>query len=159
VGGGRIYPGLSEEDSERHWNLLLEGVHEFGRIANSHGVRLGFHPHDHTRVFKRAEIVRVLRDTDPELVGITFDTAHIAAAGMDVLEAWAEFSSRVVHVHLKDFKDGTFTDLEGHLPLGQYLRLLASGGYGGWVTIELDAASDPEASARKAWTQVLQWLA
>lgn len=158
LGGGRLFPAITSEEKERHWGYLIEGVHQFGRIAREHGVRLGFHPHDHTRVFREDEIHQFLMNTDPALVGITFDTAHAAAAGMDILKAWEAFHSRVVHIHLKDFKDGDFRELEGHLPLAQFLRAVCASNYGGWITIELDATPDPETSARKSVGQVRSWL-
>lgn len=158
LGGGRLYPRLPEEQQVSQWDCLIESVHELGRIARAHGVRLGFHPHDHTRVFREAEIRRFLRETDPALTGLTFDTAHIALAGMDILQTWEVMRSRVVHVHLKDLKDGKFTDLEGHLPLEQFLSTVRASGYSGWITIELDATEDPEGSAKKSWEQVLEWL-
>jgi len=159
LGGGRVYPEITEEEKVRHWDNLIDGVHQFGSIARKHGVQLAFHPHDHTRVFRAGDIKRFLKDSDPGLVGLTFDTAHIAAAGMDILDAWEEFRSRVVHLHLKDLKDGAFTEIEGHLPLAQFLKSLQGSNYTGWLTIELDATPDPEASARKSWKQVLQWIA
>lgn len=158
LGGGRVYPDLTEEEKEEHWKALIKGVHELGNIARGHGVQLAFHPHDHSRVYRAAEIRRFLKESDPAVVGLTFDTAHIAAAGMDVLEAWEEFRSRVIHVHLKDLKDGAFTEIEGHLPLAQFLKALRGFIYSGWLTIELDATDDPEGSAARSWKQVQQWI-
>ena len=162
LGGGRDYPEASTTEREVHWQNLIEGVHEFARIAQAHQVQIGFHPHDHTRVYRLDEIRRFLKDTAkaPSPAGLTFDTAHIGAAGMDILDAWEEFAPRVVHVHVKDLtKIGDFCELgAGQLPLQQFVRMLREKAYPGWLTIELDATPDPEASALKSWNQLKLWI-
>jgi inosose dehydratase len=155
-----MYDGLSEEQKRDHWKNLIEGANQFGKIASEYGVKLAFHPHDHTLVFKRGDIVRFLNDTDANYVGLTFDTAHFAWAGMKVIEELEVFRSRVSHVHLKDLKEGEFVELgKGTLPLREFLESLLRGGYDGWMTIELDATEEPVASATASVTHLQKLLA
>ena len=159
VGGGRFYPGLSNQRRSEDWARLIEGAHTFGRIAQQHGVKFGFHPHDHTLVFRHDDIERFLKDTDPALVGLTFDTAHFGAADMNILDQLKSHFKRIVHVHLKDEKDGRFLELgRGRLPLKEFLASLHGGGYNGWITIELDATPDPVASATDSLAHLLKLL-
>lgn len=154
VGGGRHFDGKEKE----HWPLLIAGVREMGRIAAQHGVKLAYHPHQGTLVFEKPEVERFVEDTKNESpqVGLTFDTAHFHCGGMDIREWMVRLRSRVVHVHLKDVNEkGEFVELgKGKLDLEGFLRELLTGGYQGWLTIELDASLDPVASARTSVTHL-----
>lgn len=161
MGAGRVYPEASGADQMAYWQNLIEGVREFADIAREHGIRIGVHPHDHTQIYDHEQITKFLDETASisTSVGLTFDTAHIAAAGMDIIAAWREFSSRVYHVHLKDLKLGTFCEIgAGSLDLQGFLKELAKSSYTGWVTIELDASHNPKASATRSWNKIREWL-
>jgi inosose dehydratase len=115
----------------------------------------------------------MLENTDPDLVGLLFDTGHFAYAGEDPLAVAEAHMSRIRHVHLKDIrpsvvqqvKDGGLSFLAG-VRMGAFtvpgdgvidflpiFRALAGGGYAGWMLVEAEqdpALADPLEYAVKA---------
>jgi inosose dehydratase len=90
--------------TERQWDLLIEGLHEIGHIAKEEGRLLCYHPHLGTGVMAHPAVDRLFDNTDPNLVHMLFDSAHLAAGGADPLAVARKFASRIKHVHLKDIR-------------------------------------------------------
>lgn len=89
---------------DREWGLLVEGLHEIGKIAREEGRRLCYHPHLGTGVMRADAVERLMNSTDPELVHLLVDTGHLAAVYVDPLEITRKFAPRVRHMHLKDVR-------------------------------------------------------
>jgi inosose dehydratase len=89
---------------DREWDLLVEGLHDIGKIAREEGRRLCYHPHLGTGVMRADAVERLMNSTDPELVHLLVDTGHLAAVYVDPLEITRKFASRVRHMHLKDVR-------------------------------------------------------
>jgi sugar phosphate isomerase/epimerase len=73
---------------------------------------------------------------------ITLDTSHLAVSGIDIIKAFDELQDRIVHIHLSN-NLGTGRDThspltQGVLPIGSLLKRIASAGYTGTITLELD---------------------
>jgi sugar phosphate isomerase/epimerase len=73
---------------------------------------------------------------------ITLDTSHLAAARLDLSEAWRAVGDRVAHVHASN---NAGTGRDSHLPLDDgvldvlpFLEELTASGYGGDVTLEIN---------------------
>jgi inosose dehydratase len=146
---------------DREWDLLAGGLNRLGKIAASAGMRLCYHHHMGTGVMTRADIDRLMASTDPELVHLLLDTAHLAFAGDDPLAAAQAYAERIKHVHLKDirpevaskvreeglsFQDaieaGVFTvPGDGAIDFVPILEVLGRAGYEGWLVVE--AEQDP----------------
>lgn len=80
-----------------------------------------------------------------ELEGIpnlVFDTSHAAVAGHDVVDMRRRLGDRIRHVHLSDNAgrgwDSHLPPGEGVLDLDRFLEDLASDGYGGTISLEVD---------------------
>ncbi len=86
---------------DREWGLLVEGLHEIGKIAREEGRRLCYHPHLGTGVMRADAVERLMNSTDPELVHLLVDTGHLAAVYVEIPR---KFASRVRHMHLKDVR-------------------------------------------------------
>src|SRR5690606_20594865 len=74
-------------------------------IRDETGLRTVFHHHCGGYVETPDEIGRLLDMTDPELVGLVFDTGHYAfgAGGCEALMAALDrYRSRIWYVHFKD---------------------------------------------------------
>ena len=112
----------------------------------------------------RSAVDKLFGSTDPKLVHMLLDTAHLEAGGADPLAVARKFAPRIKHVHLKDVRadivnrtheegwsfakaieEGIFTvPGDGSLSrdsLPQILQVLADFGFQGWLVIE--AEQDP----------------
>lgn len=73
---------------------------------------------------------------------LVLDTSHAAVAGHDLLEFYRRHRDQILHVHLSNNAgrgwDSHLPVYEGVLPLGGFLDLLASDGFAGSVSLELD---------------------
>ncbi|MBI2955500.1 MAG: sugar phosphate isomerase/epimerase [Chloroflexi bacterium] len=81
---------------------------------------------------------------------INLDTTHLATHGQDILTAYDRLASRVVHVHLSNYKDGREHQLlwDGILPLDRLLQRLAASDFGGVVSVELEPRAMGAASEK-----------
>ena len=141
--GGASSPDRSGLD--RKIGLAADFYNEIGRLAQKAGVRAAFHPHSHHgSIFEtRDEYERIMKLTNPELVGWNPDTGHIVRGGQDLLDTLRTFASRIVHVHLKDADAGN-----NWQPLGKGVCNIPSVlnflerdiGYRGWVVGEEESA-------------------
>ena len=146
---------------DREWELLCTRLDKLGRVARDRGIALTFHHHMGTVVQTAAEIDRMMENTDPELVGLLFDSGHLAYCGEDYLAVLKKYAGRTRHVHLKDIRPevvakvkaenlsflqgvrmGTFTvPGDGSLDFTPIFEILADTGYEGYVLVE--AEQDP----------------
>lgn len=155
---GRVPADGSAGFSHGEWRRFSDGVNTVARYARERGLVTAFHPHVASYVERPEEIARLMRDTDPTLVGLCLDTGHIAYGGGDPVEIARTHARRVRHVHLKDlrrevradvlarqldFRDavslGVFAPLgDGSLDLRSTLGALRAVGYAGWLIVEQD---------------------
>ena len=154
--GGHKYVMNDEE-----WDRFTKGLNHLGKIAKDHGFKLCFHHHMGTVVQTSEETDRMMKNTDPELVFLCYDTGHFTFAGEDPLAMLRKYADRVGHVHLKDMRldvveearrnnwsflqsvrNGAFTvPGDGGVDFDPIFKLLAEGGYTGWLLVE--AEQDP----------------
>lgn len=143
------------------WSLLADGIAVLARHAAEFGITLTYHHHMGTGVQTIEETRKLLEITDPDDLGLLFDTGHFAMSGEDPAAALREFLPRVRHIHLKDIrltvadkarnnrmsfldavKEGVFTvPGDGDLDFEPVFRLLEESGYEGWMVVE--AEQDP----------------
>jgi inosose dehydratase len=158
---------------DRQWADLVTGLNELGRIAADADMRLCYHHHMGTGVQTRAEVDRLMADTDPDLVHLLLDTGHITWSGDDPLALARDHAARIRHVHLKDIRRdvteeckrvglsfldavraGVFTvPGDGTIDFEPILRTLAESGYRGWLVVEAEqdpAKAHPLTYAKKA---------
>jgi inosose dehydratase len=72
------------------------------RMKEELGMRLAIHPHVGNQLENEKETMIIMENTNPEWVGLTLDTGHIAMAGMDPLGLFKKLGKRVLEFHLKD---------------------------------------------------------
>lgn len=103
---GRATPEMGLSETE--WQTFARGAERIARaVREETGLRTVFHHHSAGYVETPAEIARFLELTDPDLLGLVFDTGHYAfgagEGGCDeVLAALDRFSDRIWYVHFKD---------------------------------------------------------
>ena len=168
---GRIGPeqGLSDEQ----WALFATGIEHVARsVWEATGLRCVFHHHCAGFVETPAEIEKLLALTDPELVGLCFDTGHYVFGGGEAVEGVRKHASRIWHVHFKDYEPniarqarqnewnyftsvgkGIFCELgKGSVDFPAVIRELEKAGYNNWGVVEQDVlpgmGSPKESAAR-----------
>jgi inosose dehydratase len=168
---GRILPeqGLSDEQ----WAVFANGVEQVARaVREATGARCVFHHHCAGFVETPAEIEKLLALTDPELVGLCFDTGHYTFGGGDAVEGIRKHASRIRHFHFKDHepniatqarqngwdylasvRNGIFCELgQGNVNFAAVIKELKKNGYDSWGVVEQDVlpgmGSPKESAAR-----------
>jgi inosose dehydratase len=154
---GSVKPGMGLDDTG--WETFAEGA---GLVASAvreqTGLRTAFHHHCGGYVETPEEIARFLDLTDPDLVGLVFDTGHYRFGGGDPLSGLKENWDRIWHVHFKDcgqsialesaelrrnyfesVSAGVFCELgQGCVDFPSIATALRSRSYDGWIVVEQD---------------------
>ncbi|HEY8291220.1 MAG TPA: sugar phosphate isomerase/epimerase [Thermomicrobiales bacterium] len=87
------------------WRRFIATTHRAADIARERfGQRLVFHPHAETHVEYEDQIERFLADTDPERVGLAFDTGHHAYRGGNSIAFMRKHHDRIPYLHLKSVR-------------------------------------------------------
>ena len=98
---GRIMPEMGLSEAE--WQIFAKGAEYAARaVREATGLRTVFHHHCAGYVETPAEMAKLLSLTDPELLGLVFDTGHYRFAGGDPVQAIHEYAGRIWHMHFKD---------------------------------------------------------
>jgi inosose dehydratase len=150
------------------WNAVAERLRPLG-------VRLGLHLDFMSALRADSGLERLLAATDPDLVGLTIDTAEFTIAGIDPVAFYRRHAGRVVHVQLKncaalDTDDeylqpaAEYTVLRaggarriprwfvelgadnGHVDTTAFVAALVEHGYDGWAVVESDLTPHPATS-------------
>jgi len=157
---GRITPAQGLTAPE--WRTFASAAEQIARAVRAEtGLRTVFHHHCAGFVETSQEIERLLDATDPDVLGLVFDTGHYAfgAGGCDgVLNALNRFAARIWYVHFKDchpqvmqaarehgwdyfesVRNGVFSELgQGCVDFPAVRDWLTQHGYTGYITVEQD---------------------
>jgi inosose dehydratase len=154
---GRIRPEQSM--SEEQWQRFAAGANHIARaVKRDTGLRTVFHHHIGTWVETPEETAQFLSLTDPDLIGLCFDTGHYRFGGGDPVAGLRQHADRIWHVHFKDHDPriaaqsrreqwdgiqsvahGVFCELgKGDVDFPAVLQALKDIGYGGWIVVEQD---------------------
>jgi inosose dehydratase len=170
---GRITAAESLTLSE--WNNFASGAEAVARaVLGETGLKTVFHHHCAGYVETHEEIARLLELTDPQTLGLVFDTGHYTygAGGADAVAALDQFRERIWYVHLKDchpgmaarartegwdyftaLRHGIFCELgKGSVDFPRVLRRLREWHYPGYLPVEQDVLpgmGSPKESARR----------
>jgi inosose dehydratase len=123
------------------------------------GLRTVFHHHGAGYVETPQEMEWLLEGSDPEFLGLCFDTGHyMLGGGTDPVGFMKKHMDRIWHVHFKDFdpavrdkateqswdyfqsvQNGVFCELgKGAVPFDAVKTLLQEEGYKDWIVVEQD---------------------
>jgi inosose dehydratase len=173
---GRATPEMSLSQAE--WATFARGAERIARaVRDATGLKMAFHHHCAGYVETPGEIARFLEMTDPDLLGLVFDTGHYLYGtgsndGLRVEDGLNRFGERIWHVHFKDcqpqvagkartdgwdyftaIRHGVFCELgKGSVPFAAIANWLHMRGYGGWIVVEQDilpGMGSPKASAQR----------
>ena len=167
---GRITPERGMSDAQ--WQVFAAGANRIAQaIKRETRLRTVFHHHIGTWVETPEETARFLNLTDPDLVGLCFDTGHYRFGGGNPVEGLRRHAGRVWHVHFKDcepnvaersrregwngiqsVEHGVFCELgKGDVDFPVVIEVLKELGYDGWIVVEQDVLpgmGSPKASAQ-----------
>jgi len=159
---GRIGPELGLKPEE--WRVFADGANRIAQaVREQTGLRTVFHHHCAGYVETPAEIDTLLSMTDPETLGLVFDTGHfLYGSGQNdpavVLEALDRHADRIWYVHFKDCHPqiaeqarreewdyftavghGVFCELgKGCVDFAAVTNWLREHNYRGFITVEQD---------------------
>lgn len=141
------------------WTVFAKGAERLAKtVREETGLRTVFHHHCAGYVETPAEVEQFLSLTDPELIGLCFDTGHYAYGGGNALEGLKAHADRIWHVHFKDchpevaqaarrnhhnyfdaVRNGVFCELgKGSVDFAAIIHELRRSGYTGWIVVEQD---------------------
>ncbi len=91
-------------DTAEQWHRFAERLNEVGAAARRHGLRLGYHNHDHefATVDGQQPFTILTERTDPRLVHFELDVYWAVAAGQDPVEMVRRHRGRIRQLHVKD---------------------------------------------------------
>jgi inosose dehydratase len=168
---GRVTPemGLAADQ----WHTYTAGAEKVAcAVRDETGLHTVFHHHCAGFVETPAEVQTFLDLTDPELIGLCFDTGHYRFGGGDPVAGLRQHAGRIWHVHFKDCQPeiaarsrqerwdylkalhhGVFCELgKGDVDFPAVLAALREIGYEGWIVVEQDVLPGmgrPKESARR----------
>jgi inosose dehydratase len=125
--------------SDEQVRAVADALMEIGAQANTQNLVISIHNHVDSLVESENDIARLLEIVDPDLCGLTLDTAHAAKAGIPHVEKLVtRFQQHLINVHLKDLgNDGEFCALgQGTLDIRPILRALADINYQQWLIVD-----------------------
>jgi sugar phosphate isomerase/epimerase len=162
VFGAEPKKGVSDAEA---LNLMLEGLSAGADYAGEHGIKLALE--NHGELYGTAsQLVSILDKVGSPHLGLNFVVGNFVPAGDDANSAIGKVFKHVLHVHMKDFRrakqgdEETFTGRdsmkytlvgpgEGKTDVPEFMRKLASLGYGGVVSLENESAGDELDNTRK----------
>jgi inosose dehydratase len=146
--------------SESQMKIFGSGAEKVAAaIKERYGMRTVFHHHCAGYIETPEEINAFLQITNPELIGLCFDTGHyMFGGGKDPLEILEKYWDRIWHVHFKDFSSevaalsaknnwdyfqsvqhGVFCELgKGYVDFEAVIAFLKNKKYDGWIVVEQD---------------------
>ncbi len=174
---GRVTPDLSLSDAQMR--TFAENANRIGgAVTNETGLKTVFHHHCAGYIETPDEIERFLALTDPDLIGLVFDTGHyLYGSGANdagvVTDALTRWRDRIHYVHFKDLEPtlattarqegwdyktaigrGVFCELgRGCIDFTQVVDTLGTLAYEGWITVEQDmlpGLGTPQESAARS---------
>jgi inosose dehydratase len=126
-------PATSREEVDRK----IEALNTAGRFARSVGLGFAYHNHWWEFQSKVDEIEALYTRTDPSAVSFLLDAGHAYRGGADVPGFLRKHSTRIVALHLRDYKDGHLVPLgEGTFPLAEVAATLRQLHWKGWAINE-----------------------
>jgi sugar phosphate isomerase/epimerase len=128
-----------------------QALNHAGEIAAKAGLKLAYHNHGAEVRNKGSEIEFLFRETNPDRVSFLLDAGHAFEGGADVPDLIRRHHSRILGMHLRDFKNGEQVPLgSGDFPLQAVVDVIRQTGWNGWVLNEEERlTSKPGDSAVK----------
>lgn len=128
-----------EGETEKDFQRVCEGLNTIGKRCLEAGVQLCYHPHSGTVFVSSQDMEKFFRYTDPAVVFLGPDTAHLAKGGIDPVAFFEKNVGRIKYVHFKDYDPASGSELElgqGSIDFPRLTEILRGAGYDGYVVVE-----------------------
>ena len=120
-------PGLSVDQLPAQ--MSAEDFKNFGRNANEvgkrlreeTGLRIGYHAE--TVDVAAGLLDRIMEAADPRYFDLVADVGHLAAGGLDPLQVYKKYSSRIITTHLRDYDPNIEFERNGKTIKGRFVPL------------------------------------
>lgn len=140
----------AEAKTDAELGVQAENLNKLAKELKKLGIRLMIHQHAPEMANNAKEWRHVLANTDPKLVDICLDVHWVLRGGQDPMTLLKECSPRLASLHLRNSKDGVWTEDFGdgdidYRPVAEHLKGI---GYKGYLVVELawDKATEPTRS-------------
>ena len=135
--GGPVPP----DDRAETAPVVAEQLNALGAEAQAAGIALAVEaPHMGTFAEEFEAACGLVDLLDPDTLGVALDTSHVLNGGGTIDQALARYGPRVLHVHLRDYRDGSIfvTPGDGVIDFAEVIGGLAALGYRGGFSAELE---------------------
>ena len=125
--------------TDRELGVQAEALNRLGAALNERGMTLLIHHHSPEMADNAREWRHILKNTDPRYCSLCIDTHWAWRGKQDPLELIREAGRRVASLHLRNSKQGVWTEEFGdgdidYRPIAQYLHQF---GFTGLLVVEL----------------------
>src|SRR6266516_2929029 len=157
---GRIAPEMGLNPAQ--WDIFARGAERIARaVRRETSLQVAFHHHCAGYVETPEEIARFLDMTDPDLLGLVFDTGHFlygtgrndGSHVKDCQPRVAEEARNAGWDYFTALRHGVFCELgKGNVPFPAVADWLRMHSYRGWIVVEQDilpGMGSPKASAQR----------
>jgi sugar phosphate isomerase/epimerase len=138
LGCRRIKCGSYKKGDAGGLDSVITVLKELAPAAEERGILLCVENHAGALLENAEAFDRVFGAIDSPNVGLCLDPAHFTKAGVDPFAIATRFKDRLLHLDLKDFRDGEWARYgEGVVDLPKLIAQALADGYRGYLVIEL----------------------
>jgi len=109
-----VWPPENSRLLEHQWTVAIDYWGELADEARRRGVRIAVEMHANQLVYSVPGVLR-LRDAVGDIVGANFDPSHLMWMGADPIAAIAALAGTIHHVHAKDTRIETRSNVSSRL--------------------------------------------
>lgn len=102
---------------------LANQLNAIGVLCHAEGLRLTYQPHYGGPVERPEEVEELLAKTDPSVVGLCLDTAHVVAGGGNPAVLIERHAGRIPYIQLKDLRWHPRNLRDRFTLVGEYVKL------------------------------------
>jgi len=161
--GGKQNPD-GDSDRIRRWNV--EAFRRLGDAAAERGLRIGVENMTAPGARTAEDLLDLLAAINHSALGITFDSSHAHASGLDAAQAIRDLGPHLVGTHLSDndrSRDQHKTPGGGTIDWPAVMAALRAAGYDGLLNLEIPGERHPLPALRALKVRhalaVCKWLA
>jgi len=139
-----VISGGARKEDDSGLKATIAGIKKLLTLVKNKPVKLALEPHYGCQVMKMEDFDTILGAIGDEKLGVTIDTGHFHAAGVDNIAFVKKYPDRVYNVHFKDHIGRQSVEIgKGEIDLKGFVQALHDADYDGALGLELEV-KDPE---------------